>query len=108
MEASIRFDSKITHFCKWFLWTRKMFLDSEVTQNVTKVQFEDLIYKYEETIDCLLKFADIEKVKYKKDKFDPAVSIKNTHLWIKYPELKEEIEYIENCLSEYCYKGFNE
>ena len=93
-------------FCKWFLWTRKMFQDSELTENVIKVQFEDLIYKYEETIDYLLKFADIDKEKYKKNKFDPNVSIKNTHLWVKYPELKQEIDYIENRLSEYCYSGY--
>lgn len=95
-------------FCKWFLWTRKMFQDSEMTENVIKIQFEDLIYKYDETLDCLLKFADIDKHKYKKNKFDPNVSIKNTHIWENYPELKQEIAYIEKQLFDYCYAGYKE
>lgn len=91
-------------FCKWYRWTRRMYEKSVKTENVMKIQFEDLIYDYENTLDKVLKFAKIEKTHYNLNHFDPNKSILNTKLWEKYPEYYNDISYIAKHLSEYCYK----
>lgn len=90
-------------FCKWFKWTREQFENSEKCENVLKVQFEDLVYKTEETVDQLLSFAGIDKKNYHMKNFDPSISIKNTRLWEKYTNDKEEMKIIERELAKYCY-----
>lgn len=96
------YDPKV--FCDWFLWTRSMYESSEKSDNVIKVQFEDLIYKYDETVSILLDFARIDKSDYNMNHFNPSKSIKNTKLWERYPEYKDDIAIIEKELSEYLYK----
>ncbi len=91
-------------FCKWFKWTRKIFENSEITDNVLYIQFEDLIYRYDQSAKKLLEFAGIDKREYRMNCFNPEISIKNTKLWEKYPDSVKEIKYIEKQLPEYCYK----
>ena len=69
------------------------------------IQFEDMVYKYDETtkkIANLLGFELKEQTK-KKQYFDPRRSINNTYTWKKVKCNLAEIEYIENELGEYLY-----
>lgn len=72
---------------------------------VLRVKFEDLVLKYDESIDCITKFIGISKEShiYKKKFFNPEVSIKNLKLWKKYKDYDEDIKIIEQKLSEYIY-----
>lgn len=72
---------------------------------IIRVQFEDLIYRYEETKKyiedkCCL---DAKAHVAPQTIFKPSVSIKNTHMYDDNPVWKEEIKYIEEELSEYLY-----
>lgn len=73
-----------------------------------KIQFEDLIYNYEETINRIFVFLDIDKKDHEniKSRFDPAVSINNTQTWKKekFSKYKSDIKIIENKLNKWCYK----
>lgn len=95
----------INLFCKWYEWTRKQY---EITNKGTsfKVQFEDLIYNYDETIEKIEKYIGLEKNSHKNPmtKFIPDISKKNTKLWLKYKEYNKEIKIIEEKLKDYCYK----
>ena len=96
-------------FCKWFILTREHINDEPENKNeVLRIQFEDLIYKYESTIDKIFEFLDIDKKMHKNKKkyFNIDVSINNTRLWEKHKNHKREIEQIELQLSKYLYKGF--
>lgn len=93
-------------FCKWYLYTRKhRKFDKKILSNVRFIQFEDLIYKYDETIIGIQRDLGltnenhIEKYKH----LNPKISISNTKLWTRYKLNDEDIQYIETTLSEYLY-----
>lgn len=94
-------------FCKWFKYTRAH-RKNELNDGskVKFIQFEDMVYKYEETTSTLAGWLGLNlenHVKLKKI-FNPAISVKNTPTWKRYPCDIKEIEYIENELEEYLYK----
>lgn len=96
-------------FCKWFKYTRSHrkfeLMDSP---QVKFIQFEDMIYNYDETMNSLQEWlglnrdAHIDKFKF----FDPKKSIENTQVWKNKPEAKEEVAYISASLREYLYNKF--
>ena len=69
------------------------------------VTFEEMIYNYDESVNKVINFIGIDQAHhvYKKTRFDPAVSIKNTKLWEKYPQYADAVKIIENELAEYLY-----
>lgn len=92
-------------FCDWFRWTRGQSLKDEDSDSILRIKFEDAIYDYEYTRKKLLDFCEVsnemQSIQYKC--FDPKKSINNTQVWERYPGHREELEYIENHLLEYCY-----
>lgn len=75
------------------------------TENVQFIRFEDLIYKYDTTTNRLRDWLGLSKTSHLKRKkiFNPNISINNTQVWRRFPQTKEEIEYIENKLENYIY-----
>ena len=73
-------------------------------KNILKIHFEDLIYKYDETLKEIIKFLGYENRKQvlKGKKFNPEKSIVNTQLFnnLKY---QEEAKYIAKELKDYLY-----
>lgn len=70
---------------------------------VMYVNFEDLIYRYEETVLKIQQFIKIEEHADAHLHFKPEVSINNTQLYTKYPYLKNDIMCIENELHDFLY-----
>ena len=93
-------------FCKWYKYTRAH-RKTEVfdPQKVMLLQFEDLIYKYDETTEKLKAWLGLDNDThiYGKEKFDPQVSIKNTRTWEKY-DVGNDLQIIESELKEYLYR----
>ncbi|MGB4613270.1 MAG: hypothetical protein WBH68_03045 [Erysipelotrichaceae bacterium] len=101
--------SEVEEFCKWFKYTRKhRDVDNLDTDNIKFVQFENLIYKYEETVLDLINWVGFNNKKHinKFKSLDPRKSINNTKLWKKIDCNKEEINYIEENLNKYLYKYY--
>ena len=75
------------------------------TEKVMFLQFEDLVYKYNEATDKLIKWLKLEDFTHsrKKENFNPDISIKNTKLWEKIEYDKADILYIEKNLKDYLY-----
>lgn len=92
-------------YCKYYRWLRSS-LKEEKQSNVLKIQFEDLIYKYDETVSKIEKFLDINTDAHvnAKTKFIPEMSIKGCNLKKKYPEEAENIQVIEEELTEWLYE----
>ena len=66
---------------------------------ILRIQFEDLIYRYDETVKIIENFIGAEKLgdhKLKKKFFIPEQSIKNTQLFTVNPKWRVEAEAIEN------------
>lgn len=71
--------------------------------NVLRIQFEDLIYRYEETTELIRQFCNLGSNKNLKRYFDPEKSAANTQVYKRYPEFTEDIQYIEKELADYLY-----
>ncbi len=97
--------SDVETFCKWYKYTRAH-RKTEVfdPEHVMLIQFEDLIYKYDETAAKLCQWLGLKEEDHtmKLKKLDPAKSKRNTRLWEKY-DIGSDLDYIENELSEYIY-----
>lgn len=94
----------VSSFIKYYREIRdnRLYKNSE---SVITIHFEDLVYRYQETIDMLKTFLgkDIGEHINKKSFFDPDISIKNTNVYKLYPEDKEDVELIEKELKDYLY-----
>lgn len=70
---------------------------------ILRIKFEDMIYRYDETVEKIMKFLGLTKHKYPKRFFKPEHSAFNTQLIKKYPTDIDDIKYIEKNLSEFLY-----
>lgn len=95
-------------YIKWFKLLREhQKHQGEDPERVLRIQFEDVVVKYDESVEKIIKFLGlrpedhIEKKKY----FNPDRSIKNMRLYKKISDKNEldKIKRIEKELSEYCY-----
>lgn len=97
---------KVEEYCKWYEITRRH-RKKEVydREHVFFLQFEDLIYKYEETAAQLVDFIGLDEEDHVRPRqcFDPTVSINGTNLARNHPNYSKEIEYIESYLQDYLY-----
>lgn len=93
-------------FIKHFKLLRKhQNYDKGDKEKILKIQFEDIIYKYDETTEKINIFLNIENLNHLSPKqyFNPSISINNTQMFKLYPEYKKDIEKIEKELKDYCY-----
>lgn len=67
------------------------------------VQYEDLIYDYENSTRRMSEFLDGARQINKGQFFKPEYSINNTMLFTQYPQFKEQFEYIEEQLPDLIY-----
>ena len=96
----------VNKFVKWFKYTREHRKKERVdSSKVRFIQFEDMVYNYEQTSNELERWLGLKEEGHnnKKNIFDPAISIKNTQTWKKMECDLNEIIYIEKELSEYLY-----
>lgn len=75
----------------------------EDSENIIFVNFEDLIYEYDKTIEKIENFLNISHHDNPYKYFNPKISINNTRLMDRYPNSKADMEYIEKNLSDYLY-----
>lgn len=93
----------VNEFCDFYDKMRK----SEIITNskkVLRIRFEDLIYKYDETINKIEKFMGFTEKDHIKPltRFKPELSVKNTQLF-NCKEYEREAKIIEKKLKEYLY-----
>lgn len=100
----VPFSTNVEEFCKQYRLLREMERKSQ-SDKIIHLKFEDLIYKYDETIDRILEFLGLTKEDHvrQKEKFNPAISINNTQLFRANEKYRSEGKIIEELLSEYIY-----
>jgi hypothetical protein len=103
--------SNVELFIKWYSETRQprniglSELEADSIKRVIFLPFESLIYEYDDSLKRVMAHTGlttnehINKLKY----FNPELSIKNTQVFLDFPELKNDIDLIEKHLEEYCY-----
>lgn len=99
----------VNKFCQWYRWTREQYENTDKGNSI-KIQFEDLIYKYEDTVDKIETFLGLDPDFHNRkfSKLIPEHSKKNTKLWEKYNAYTNEIQFIEKHLKKYCYNYTDE
>lgn len=70
---------------------------------ILHLKFETLIYEYETTVSWLMAKLGLQIQNRKGRFFNPEVSINNTQLFLRYPQFKEDCEYIEKELKEWLF-----
>lgn len=98
--------SNVQAFTEYFkrLRSTSFFLDnSNDYSEVLRIRLEDLIYEYDRTSELIDLFCGLNRTDKDRRFFDPNMSIANTQLFKRYPVPSEDIEYIENNLSEYLF-----
>lgn len=70
---------------------------------VLRIQFEDMVYKYEDTTKVINDFCGLNPSDRVNTYFVPSDSINNTQVFKRFPECHEDVKYIEEHLSEYLY-----
>lgn len=75
----------------------------EKNERVLILRFEDLVYNYDTTTKRLREFLHLGENPNPKSVFDPAMSMANTQVWKRYPEFRQDVEYIESELKEYLF-----
>lgn len=75
------------------------------SKQILRIHFEDLVYNYDQTVAKIISFVDSDLKKHvkKKERFDPATSIKNTQLFLMNKEYEMEAAVIAEELPEYLY-----
>ncbi|WP_253694943.1 MULTISPECIES: sulfotransferase family protein [unclassified Treponema] len=73
--------------------------------NILHIQFENLIYDYEDSLSKIKKFLDLSDEDHVKKGqiFIPEKSMQNTQMFRKYPKYFDDIKKIEKELPEFCY-----
>lgn len=103
MGEVVPFPTDVMEFCGYYKRLRSVEKKCDNT-HIHVVQFEDLIYKYDETVKKIMDILGVDKARHieKKQKFNPDKSINNTQLFNK-EAYKSEAEVIETELREYIY-----
>ena len=75
----------------------------ESDERILCIQFEDMIYKYDETTRKISEFCNVRHEDRTRKFFVPEMSINNTQVYKRYPEYEKDILYIEKMLPDYLY-----
>ena len=99
------FPKDLENFCKWYKYCRESQKERFNDRHIIYMNFEDLIYRYDETVKLVESFTGLKKSDHTKKftRLNPKKSVNNTQLWKRYPKYQKDIEYIEKELKEYLY-----
>lgn len=80
------------------------YINAHPHPNRLLIRFEDFVLKYEEVCKVINDFVGIKQENHfhKREYFIPEISVKNIGLYKAHPR-QEDIKYIEERLSNYCY-----
>lgn len=104
-DVPIPYPTDAAAFCEYYKGVRRSERMIE-DPRVMRLYFEDLIYRYDETIGKIYDFLDVDPQQHtarKKTKLCPEVSINNTQIFAKKEAYQKEAEIIREGLSDYLY-----
>ena len=95
-------------FCKWFRYIRELSAGiPEDNDHILKVRFEDLVYKYDETVQKVEALTGLDPLQHTRQfsKMNPRRSVSNTQIWKRHTAEEDlrELKTIESALPDYLY-----
>lgn len=104
-NESVPLPTQVDDFCNYY---KRMRQSEKIVENdqILRINFEDLIYKYDETVKTIMDLLDLTEADHirKKQQFKPEKSIENTQVYLNKPDFAEELAIIERELSDYLYE----
>ena len=96
----------VRQFCTVYRLSRKTLDGKEDSRKVLRMNFEDMVYRYDATARRIMEFLGLNQKnhKYAGQYFKPEFSVQNTRQWERYPQLKEQIDIIEHMLPDMLYR----
>ena len=70
---------------------------------ILRLNFEEMVYDYDNATSKIRAFCGLPDNPRPLTVFDPKLSVNNTQLILKFPQYKEDVEYIERELPEYLF-----
>lgn len=103
-DMPIPYPLDVHEFCHFYKNMRRQEKKCE-TKSILRINFEDLIYNYDDTLNKIMKFCDLEAIDHvdRRMKLNPDRSINNTQLFTQKEEFRIEAAIIQEKLSEYIY-----
>lgn len=95
--------NSVEDYIKYYRAIRENQPYKEKNNRVLAIQFEDMIYHYDETTEKIRDFLKLGDNPAPKSIFDPAISMPNTQVWKRYPQFAKDIKRIEEELPEYLF-----
>lgn len=95
--------NNVKDFCIYYRALRDNQPYKEKNERVLLLQFEDLVYHYDIATKKIRDFLHLGDNPHPQSIFDPSLSMANTQVWRRYPEFKNDIEYIEKELKGYLF-----
>lgn len=95
--------NSVKDFVKYYRALRDNQPYKEIDPRILRLQFEDMVYNYEEATKKIQNFLHLSENPNPKSIFDPIISRPNTQVWKRYPKFADDIKYIEDNLTEYLY-----
>lgn len=94
----------VHEFCKYYKGMRESEKPT-ASNKVLRINFEDLVYKYDETLNKVMAHLNFTEEMHinKKQRFNPDLSIKNTQIFNSSTEYDAEMKVIEKELKDYLY-----
>lgn len=101
---SVPYSFDVKKFCSQYKSIREMEKKTD-NKNILRIKFEDLVYKYDETVKSITNFLGYKESDHvdRLKRFNPEMSIKNTQVFASNEDYLEECQYIEKELSDYIY-----
>lgn len=93
--------NNIDSYIDYYRYIRRPIHDD--SPNVLFIKFEDLVYEYEKTSKIIIDFLNLGEHQRKKELFIPTQSMINTRLYLKYPDLANDIEKITYELNDFLF-----
>lgn len=91
-------------WCKWYRYVREN-SKNQATDKIMYVQFEDLVYRYEDTIKKIEQFSGLKEEDHvrKFARLNPKRSFYNTQIYSRNKKFEKDIKVIEEMLPEFLY-----
>lgn len=94
---------KVEDFVEFYKGIREKQAYKKENDRVLTLNFEDMVYNYDETTKKIRTFLNLPSNPNPKTIFDPSISIANTQVFKRYPQYTKDIKYIEKELEEYLF-----
>lgn len=103
-SETVPYPIEVREFCEYYKRLRQIEKPCS-NQHIHRINFEDLIYRYDETAGRILDILGLDKKAHKKKrkKFNPDKSIDNTQMFLN-PAYQKEVKIIEGELSGFLYE----